>query len=102
MIEAYDNYYPDQRTEGDLTVYVDRNPVTPNITDQVIIVNVSDSFPLGGVITQLTAVDSDGVRFCQKIISFTRNVLNSSGNISVYIDLFVWLCALYNYMRRQL
>lgn len=64
MVVAYDDYYPDQRTEGELTVNVDRNPVTPNVTDQILIVNVSDNFPLGGVIAELTATDSDSVSVC--------------------------------------
>lgn len=61
VIHAYDNAFPEDKTEGVLTVNVDRNPIAPRPDRTIIVVNISDNFPTGGEVVTILANDSSQV-----------------------------------------
>jgi len=66
VILAYDDKFPYEKTEGKLTVNVNRNN-NPPIPSQVVQVTVSEDFTLGGVITEFN-VNTSSSRVRQLLI----------------------------------
>lgn len=66
VIVAYDDKFPYEKTEGKLTVNVNRND-NPPIPSQVVQVTVSEDFTLGGVITEFS-VNTSSSRVRQLLI----------------------------------
>ena len=66
-LEAYDSAYPLNRARADLTIQVGRNQFGPVFSPTRYERTISENYPLGSDVVQLTATDSDGVSKCIKI-----------------------------------
>ncbi|XP_035826838.1 protocadherin Fat 4-like [Aplysia californica] len=60
QVVAYDSLDPDRRTTADVTVLVTRNPSGPSFLSDPYEVTIGEGFPLGDIVINTTAIDSDG------------------------------------------
>ena len=58
---AFDNKNPSLKAAANVTVFVVRNPSGPHFLKDQYEASIPESFPLGDVIINSTAVDTDGV-----------------------------------------
>ena len=58
---VFDSVYPENRATSDVTINVIRNPSGPAFLLPQYVVVIPDSYQLGRNITQVAAIDSDGV-----------------------------------------
>ncbi len=61
QVVTYDTEDPENRATADVTVLVTRNPSGPIFQEARFEVTISETFPLGDVVVNTTAQDSDGV-----------------------------------------
>lgn len=60
-MELYDSFWPDNKAIADLTINVTRNPSGPLFKQQTYTQNLRGDHPVGRIVLQLEASDSDGV-----------------------------------------
>lgn len=63
-IRACDTAWPNNCAEDTLTITVPRNANSPVFTSRNIVYTISDAFPSGNIVGNLTATDADGVSCC--------------------------------------
>ncbi len=61
-MQAYDSASPDQKIFTEVVFPVRRNENAPQFASQVFNADISENFPLGVSIIQVTATDNDEVR----------------------------------------
>ncbi|XP_041363172.1 uncharacterized protein LOC121378881 isoform X2 [Gigantopelta aegis] len=71
-VSVYDDFYPENIATATVTINVNRNPSAPTCTPQAISAVLSESSPVGYVIGDVNATDSDGDVITYKIISSTQ------------------------------
>ncbi|XP_041364043.1 protocadherin Fat 4-like [Gigantopelta aegis] len=68
QVSAFDSKNPRLKSTADVTVFVVRNPSAPRFLKDQYEASIPESFPLGDVIVNSTAVDSDGDKIHYSIV----------------------------------